>query len=67
MNLYLTRCRAESKKVFVGGLLAEVTEKEFADYFGSFGLVKVSQMLSNYYYYLFYSRPASAYVMWNHH
>jgi RNA recognition motif-containing protein len=45
VSLYLTRCRAESKKVFVGGLLAEVTEKEFSDYFGSFGLVKVSLIL----------------------
>ena len=33
--------RAESKKIFVGGLPTEVTEKEFADYFGTFGLVKV--------------------------
>ena len=47
MTLYLSRCRAESKKVFVGGLLAEVTEKDFADYFESFGLVKVSLTLYN--------------------
>ena len=47
MPLYLTRCRAESKKVFVGGLLAEVTEKEFADYFGAFGLVKVWLTIDN--------------------
>lgn len=33
--------RAEAKKIFVGGLPTEVTEKEFADYFGTFGLVKV--------------------------
>ena len=32
--------RAESKKIFVGGLPTEVTEKEFADYFSTFGLVK---------------------------
>ena len=62
MNLYLTRCRAESKKVFVGGLLAEVTEKEFADYFGAFGLVKVRQMLGDY-----YLNPRPAYVMCNYH
>ena len=52
MNLCIAQCRAESKKVFVGGLLAEVTEKEFADYFGAFGLVKVSLMLSMYNHYL---------------
>lgn len=33
--------RAESKKIFVGGLSTEVTEKDFADYFGTFGVVKV--------------------------
>lgn len=33
--------RAEAKKIFVGGLPTEVSEKEFADYFGTFGLVKV--------------------------
>jgi hypothetical protein len=38
--------RAESKKIFVGGLPTEVTEKEFADYFGTFGLVKVVQQIS---------------------
>ena len=32
--------RAESKKIFVGGLPTEVTEKEFVDYFSTFGLVK---------------------------
>ena len=34
--------RAEARKIFVGGLPTEVTEKEFADYFGTFGLVKVT-------------------------
>ena len=38
--------RAESKKVFVGGLPTEVTEKDFADYFGTFGLVKVISEVS---------------------
>jgi RNA recognition motif-containing protein len=38
--------RAESKKIFVGGLPTEVTEKEFADYFGTFGLVKVTKQVS---------------------
>jgi len=33
--------RAESKKIFVGGLPTEVTEKEFEEYFSTFGLVKV--------------------------
>eukprot|EP00596_Hydrurales_sp_CCMP1899_P007275 CAMPEP_0119051230 /NCGR_PEP_ID=MMETSP1177-20130426/72914_1 /TAXON_ID=2985 /ORGANISM="Ochromonas sp, Strain CCMP1899" /LENGTH=203 /DNA_ID=CAMNT_0007030361 /DNA_START=588 /DNA_END=1196 /DNA_ORIENTATION=- len=32
--------RAESKKIFVGGLSTEVTEKDFADYFATFGVVK---------------------------
>lgn len=32
--------RTESKKIFVGGLSAEVTDKIFHDYFSKFGLVK---------------------------
>jgi RNA recognition motif-containing protein len=39
--VFFTVDRAEAKKIFVGGLPTEVTEKEFADYFGTFGLVKV--------------------------
>lgn len=38
---YFWHNRAEAKKIFVGGLPTEVSEKEFADYFGTFGLVKV--------------------------
>ena len=41
INLCNYMRRAEAKKIFVGGLPTEVTEKEFADYFGTFGLVKV--------------------------
>jgi hypothetical protein len=40
--------RAESKKIFVGGLPTEVTEKEFEEYFGTFGLVKVRPFSSSY-------------------
>eukprot|EP01036_Dinobryon_divergens_P022137 gene22137-30373_t len=32
--------RNESCKIFVGGLAAEITEKEFGDYFAKFGVVK---------------------------
>ena len=32
--------RSEARKVFVGGLAAEVTEKDFHDYFAQFGVVK---------------------------
>ena len=39
MNIYIYR--SEARKVFVGGLAAEVTEKDFADYFSQFGVVKV--------------------------
>ena len=35
-----TPSRSEARKIFVGGLAAEVGEKEFADYFGQFGVVK---------------------------
>ncbi len=34
--------RTESKKIFVGGLSAEVTDKIFSDYFSKFGVVKVT-------------------------
>ena len=34
------RSRSESKKIFVGGLPAEATDKEFAEYFAKFGEVK---------------------------
>jgi hypothetical protein len=32
----------ESKKIFVGGLAPEVTEKEFKEYFEQFGPIQVS-------------------------
>lgn len=32
--------RSEARKVFVGGLASEVTEKDFHDYFAQFGTVK---------------------------
>jgi RNA recognition motif-containing protein len=37
--------RSESKKIFVGGLPAEVTETEFTEYFSQFGEVKVRMNL----------------------
>ena len=43
--LYFCVYRSEARKVFVGGLAAEVTEKDFADYFSQFGVVKVSSVL----------------------
>jgi len=33
--------RTESKKIFVGGLSADVSDKIFHDYFSKFGIVKV--------------------------
>ena len=40
MHLFVHTRRTESSKIFVGGLSAEVNEKEFGDYFNKYGPVK---------------------------
>lgn len=36
----MSLCRSEACKIFVGGLSLEVTETEFKDHFGKYGVVK---------------------------
>lgn len=39
--IYLCVCRAESTKIFVGGLSPDVGDKEFKDCFEKFGAITV--------------------------
>ena len=44
-TFFINSTRSESRKIFVGGLNADITDREFGDHFSKFGIIKDASVM----------------------